>query len=950
MTKHHLLAAAAVLALFAPLASVTAQGRPAAAARAQAATDLPADPALRTGTLPNGMRYQLMRNATPPGTASLRLRFDVGSMYEAEDQRGLAHFIEHMVLNETRNVPEDEFIKRLQRFGLKFGPDTNASTDFDQTVYMLDLPKTDAATVDTALFLLREVAGEATFTTGAIDRERGIILSEERTRATPQFRGIVDQIGYLFKGDLLPNRVPIGLTDVIRTAPRERFIRFYENYYRPERATLIAVGDFDPAAMEAKIRAQFGSWTARGKAGAELPAPKIAQRGVDAHVFVEPGVGTQVSLNWQRPYDARPDSRAVQQQKLVELLGLQIIYRRLERIASTSANPPFIGAASLRQEIGKRGEVVTVLGVAQPGKWQAALAAIEQEQRRAVRHGFAQAELDREIAGIRAALTAAAAGAATRTTPALAQSLVKAVNDGDVFTAPAFDLALFEEAVKGLTADQVAQATRRLFTGSGPLLYLTSPNAVEGGEAALRAAYAETAKVEVAAANFEQAKTWPYESFGAPGTVAERRELEGLGASAIRFANGVRLTVKPTSFRNDEILVSVRIGDGILDIPADRPNPSWALNGGAFVLGGPGKMTYEDMQQVLSSRVYALNLGIGEDAFLLQGKTRPQDFATQLQVLAAYASDPAWRPTGWERLRAYSGTIQDQLASTPGGVFGRDAGALLRSGDRRWATPSREEMAASKIEDGKALLGAPLASGPIEIVITGDIAVDEAVRQVAATFGTLPPRQPASFAPAALDVRFPASGLVRRTHGGRPDQGLVFIAWPTDGFFADQRRTRVLNVLSEVLELRLNEEIREKQGTTYSPGVSHNASQTFPAYGYLSAQIEAPPEKLGGFLADVAKIAANLRDTPITDDELQRARKPLVESVQRNKATNEWWLAQLANAQTRPETSVSIREGIAQYESITPADIQQAARRYLVDAKAWKMEVVPAAAAAPAAK
>ena len=259
-------------------------------------------------------------------------------------------------------------------------------------------------------------------------------------------------------------------------------------------------------------------------------------------------------------------------------------------------------------------------------------------------------------------------------------------------------------------------------------------------------------------------------------------------------------------------------------------------------------------------------------------------------------------------------------------------------------------MAASRVADGKALLGGPLGSGPIEIVIVGDVTVDEAVRQVAATFGALPARKGPSFAPAALDIRFPAPALVRRTHKGRADQGLAYIAWPTDGFFADQRRTRVLNVLGEVLEGRLIDEIREKQGTTYSPNAGHNASQVFPNYGFLSAQIEAPPEKLDGFLAAAAKIAASLRDTPVSDDELQRARKPLIENIQRQKASNNgWWLSQLAHVQDRPEVSESILQGITQYQSITPADLQQAARRYLVDAKAWKMAVVPEAGTATAA-
>jgi zinc protease len=951
MIKKWYLAAATALWVVAPaLAPAAAAPSRAAAAPPVAASDLPSDPAVRAGVLPNGMHYRIMRNATPPRNASLRLRIDAGSMYETDDQRGLAHFIEHMVLNGPKNVPEGEFVRRLERAGLKFGPDTNARTEFEQTVYMLDLPETDAATVDTALFLLREVAGEATLAPSAIDSERGIILSEERTRATPQYRAALDQYGYLLRGDLLPSRFPIGSTEVIRAAQRDRFARFYDAYYRPERATLIAVGDFDPEAMEAKIRAQFGTWKGRGKPGPELPAAKLGARKSEAHVFVEPGVGTQVSVNWVRPHDSRPDSKAVEQQKMIELLGLQIINRRLERIASSSANPPFIGAGAGRNDFAKRGEVVSIVAATQPGQWQAGLAAIDQEQRRAAQFGFAQAELDREVQAIRAALGAAAAGAATRTSPVLAEGLVKAVNDQDVFTTPAFDLSLFEETVRGLTADKVAQATRQLFSGAGPLLYLTSPAPVEGGDTALLAAYAADQKSAVAATEFQQAKDWPYQSFGTPGTVAERHELDGLGATAIRFQNGVRLTVKPTDFRKDEVLVSVRIGDGLLDLPADRPNPSWALNAGALVLGGPAKITYEDLQQVLSSKVYGVAFGIGEDAFVLNGKTRPQDFATQLQVLAAYVSDPSWRASGWDRLRAYSGTIQDQLATTPGGVFARDAGVLLHSGDSRWATPTREQMATSKIDEGKALLAAPFASGPMEIVIVGDISVDEAVRQVAATFGALPPRGAPTIAATAKTANFPAGGLVRRTHKGRADQGLAFVAWPTNGFYADQKRTRTLNLLGNVLELRLIDEIREKQGTTYSPDATHSASQTFPSYGYLAAQIEAPPEKLDPFLADVAKIAASIRDTPVTADELQRARKPLIENIQRQRASNEWWLTQLANAQTNPGVSESIREGIAQYEALTPADIQQAARQYLVDAKAWKMEIVPEAAATAAPK
>ncbi len=922
-----------------PAPAAKAAAAIAAPAWPQAASDLTADPDIRFGMLPNGMRYAIMKNKTPPGAASLRLRIDAGSLEEQDDQRGLAHFIEHMVFNGTTHVPEGEFVKQLERLGLRFGPDTNASTGFDETVYMLDLPKADAVSVDTGLFLLREAAGEAAFDAGAVERERGIILSEERTRAGPQMRTFEDEIGYLLKGDLLPSRVPIGLPEIIRTAQRDRFLRFYNGYYRPERTTLVAVGDFDMDSIEAKIRSKFGDWRAQGAAAPDVPPSRIAGRDTESHVFVEPGGPARVSLTWVRPPDLRPDTKAHRAERMVSQLGLRIIGRRLERIAN-APSPPFIGASTARSQIADRAELVQILAVSRPGEWNKALESIEQELRRATEHGFTQAELDREVTEQRAALTTFAAGAATRTSQALAGQIVAAVNEDNVVTTPADNLARFEENVRGLTAARVSAATRALFAGKGPLVYMTSPTPVDGGDKALLAAFDASRAVPVAAPAAHAASTWPYKSFGTPGAVADRRELADLGVTLVRFANGVRLTVKPTDFRKDEILVALRFGGGLFEVPRDRPAPLWGL--GAFEQGGLGKLDSDDLEEVLADTVYGARLGVDDDAFSLSGRTRPSDFARQMQILAAFATDPGWRPTGWDRSKASASTIHAQLRSTPGGVAGRESGVLLHSGDTRWAFPSQEAMESSSIADLKRIVAPALASEPMEVMIVGDVTVDEAIRQTAATFGALPPRGPIRADEAGRQTRFPAPALVRLTHEGRADQGLAMIAWPTVDFFSDQRRARTLSLLAQILQLRLIEEIREKQATTYSPGAGHNASDTFAGYGYMSARIEAPPERLEPFLADAARIARELGEAPVSDDELQRARKPLIESLERQRASsNAWWMGALANIQQRPEVAESIRIAIAQYQSITAAELQAAARQYLVEDRSWKMLVTP---------
>ena len=242
----------------------------------QARSDIAVDPEIRFGTLPNGMRYALRRQTIPEGQAALRLRIDAGSLMEADDQQGLAHFLEHMAFNGSQAVPEGEMIKILERLGLAFGADTNASTGFDETIYKLDLPRTDAETVDTSLMLMRETARNLLIAPDAVDRERGIVLSEERARDTPAYRTYKARLAFLLKGQRVNERYPIGLTQVLQDAPAQRIRDFYEAYYRPERAVIVAVGDFDLDLMEGKIREAFADWAPAAGDGAGSEFEEIA--------------------------------------------------------------------------------------------------------------------------------------------------------------------------------------------------------------------------------------------------------------------------------------------------------------------------------------------------------------------------------------------------------------------------------------------------------------------------------------------------------------------------------------------------------------------------------------------------------------------------------------------------------------------------------------------------
>lgn len=916
----------------------------------QARSDLRADPAVRFGALPNGMRYAIRRQATPPGQAAFRLWFATGSLMEADDQAGLAHFLEHMAFNGSKEVKEGEMIKILERLGLAFGADTNASTGFSETVYKLDLPHTDAETVDTALKLLREAAFNLSIDPAAVDRERGVVLAEERARDTPGYRVTIERLKFLLKGQRLPQRLPIGRVEVLKTAPAGRIADFYRQWYRPERAVFVAAGDFDVDAMEARIRAAFGGWTAQGPAPAEPDQGSIAPRGAEARLVVDPGLTQGLQIAWVSPPDHAPDTVAKRRRDLIETLGLAVLNRRYSAIARSS-DPPFLGAGAYKGEQDDAARIATIAVSAESGRWREALAAAEQEQRRLVAYGVRQDELDREVEEFRASLKAAAAGSATRRPADLAGEILSSLPDHTVVTSPADDLTYFEAAVKDLKADSVNAALKGVFQGQGPLVFMTSPTPVEGGERTLLAALATSQAVAVAPPAAASHIAWPYESFGPPGQVAEQRAVGDLGVTFVRFRNGVRLTVKPTAFRDDEVLVRVNAGRGMLSLPSDRQSPFWAAN--ALVEGGLKKIDVEDMERVLASRFYGSRFSIADDAFVLSGATRTGDLSPQLQVLAAYLTEPAWRDAAFARIKAASRTIHDQYESTVGGVLTRDLAGILHSGDRRWTFPSRDEMAAATLADVQAAVTPGLSEGSIEVVIVGDVTVEQAIAATAATFGALPQRpDPSPPSTPSRGGEFPrgAPTPVVLTHKGRADQAVGYVAWGTSDYWADPQRARDAAVLREIMKLRLTEDLREAQGVTYSPDVNSQHSLVWSGWGYIAANVEAPPEKLPGFFADVMKIAEDLRATEVSADELARARQPRLEGIQRAQQTNSYWVSELSGAQADPRRLDVIRDIGPGTQRVTAADVRRAAQALLRPEAAFRLMVVPASSPAAAGK
>lgn len=900
--------------------------------------DIPADPAVRYGRLPNGMQYAIRANSTPKGAASIRMHFTFGSIAEKEHERGLAHFIEHMAFNGTTNVPEGDMKKMLERYGLAFGADTNAFTSFDSTLYVLELPKVGDDLVDTALFLMREVASEVKFDPAAVDRERGVILSEKRSRDGYQLRRAFENVTYHMPQSAFAVGLPIGTSKVLSNATAGDLADLYRRYYRPENTTLVIAGDIDPDAIEAKLKARFGNWAGQGKPGARLDRGRIdLRRPADFASFIDPAVETTVMITRYRPWEEPADTRARRRDLLIQQVALGLLTRRLQNI-SNSADAKLINGAAMQSPSRDLAWATSISAVAPEGEWHGALATIEQEMRRAIEHGFTASELKVQLSDMHGGLKMAADQASTRRSSALADSVVRTVEGKDLVTTPEFRLQFFREVRPTIRIAEVNSAIRKLWSGSPPLVYVTDKTPV--AKTAIAQVLADSRKVAVLPHKDSGPQKFAYDTFGPAGTVVADSRIDDLGIRSVRFANNVRLNIKKTDFEKGAVRYSVRIAGGDLALPADKIGLS-ALISTLSPIGGLEKHSAEDLKQIFAGRGIQPGFTVDTDAIVAAGRTIPNDLALQMKLSAAFVTAPGYRPEAATRWRSLVPIFDKQWRATPQGVLGAKVPGVLANDDPRFSFPEAAVLSARTLDEARAALTPLLSTAPIEIGIVGDVDEAAVIDAVARSFGALPMR--AAAAPDYKDQRqaqFRRSlKPVRLTHHGPADQAVLVAAWETTDD-DDQKETIGLVMLADVLRLELTEKLREELGDTYAVAVSSATSDIYDGYGYLRLSTVVSPDKLPAVEQAAQEVVARLRGKPIDPDLLARARNPNLERVERQQRENVYWLSLVDEAQGNPDRLERHRLRKGLYQALTAGDIQELARKYLAPDKMLAVHIV----------
>jgi zinc protease len=910
-------------------------------------SDLKPDPAAVWGRLPNGLRYVILPNKEPRARASLRLVVGSGSLYETEAQRGLAHYLEHMAFNGSTHYAPGTLVEYFQRLGMGFGNDTNAYTSFDSTVYMLELPNTEPATLAEGFQVFGDYAGGLLLETKGVDKERGIILAEKRARDSVEYRSFVAESEFLLGDSLIPKRMPIGLTEVIEKATREPFVQFYNDWYRPDNVAVIAIGDFDPARVEAQIRQAFGPLQPRAPARPQPDLGKISTApGLHVKFHPEPEAPrVTASIQTITPYGGEPDTAANRLKYLPRDLGFQILTRRLSILAKKDNAPFTDGYANVSDSYNFYRNGFVELHC-KPENWRAALGVAEQELRRALQYGFQPAELAEATANYLNSLEQGAKSASTRRSDELASELVSCLLRDEVFTHPDADLALLKPALEKVTTGDCLRAFREAWAVNQLYVFLTG-NVDLSKESAtpeqtVTGAYEASRAVAVKPPESTANETFAYTNFGPAGAVARHEHVADLDVHLIEFANGVRLNLKKTDFEANTIRVNIRAGAGRLTEPPAEPGIAF-LTDLTFISGGLGKHSIDDLQRLFAGKTVGLNFNVRDDAFNLSGTTNRDDLPAQLQLLTAYLVDPGYRPEALRQAQKIIGQTYSHFAHTPAGPMQTEVPNLLASGDPRFGLPAEDVVLRRTLSEVKAWLTPQLADGAIEIAIAGDIDLDATIDAVARTLGALPRRAPKPELADARKVLFPAPFAKGYAVPTEIPKGLVTIYWPTTDA-RDVRLARRLTLLAEILSDRLRVKIREEMGDAYSPRAGSAPSDTYTHYGFLLAHVTIDPAQAQKIVDTILALAADLQKKGATPDELDRAKMPILTELRESARTNPYWLsAVIGSCQEYPQRLDWCRSRYRDFEGISKAEIDALAAQYLDPSRSYRVTVLPAA-------
>jgi len=908
-------------------------------------SDLKPSPNLRHGRLENGFRYVLMRNSEPKKRVSVHLDVQVGSLNERDGEEGLAHFLEHMLFRGSNYFAPGELIKYFQSLGMQFGPDVNAHTGFTETVYDILLPDGSRNHIGKAIIAAKDFARGALLLDSEIDKERNVVLAEKQRRDSVEYRTLISTLGFEFPGSLIAKRLPIGREAVIQTAGRGALKKFYDAWYRPDRMILVMVGEFDLEVAETLIKNEFSSLpSGQGPAFSSDFGP-IDHRGIKTFYHYEKEAGaTTVSIETVEKIKPAKDSISVRKTLFIKDVADAMVRNRLDALTGEPENP-FTGAfinSGIYLDTVKYSEIYAECD---PENWKPSLALIEKTLRDALTYGFTEYELERIKKTFLNMLDNAEKKASTRNSSGLSRQIIFALNNKKVFLSPAQKKELFVPILNQLTLADAHEAFKNTWSSNHRLvlaignLDLTKTGAAPEG--IVRKVFEQSVAVRAQRPRRVKNPEFPYLPIPEnPGAIVSKKVIPDLGITRVEFANRVVLNVKRTDFQANSFHVNLIFGDGKRIQPDGQPGMS-LLAAGVVNESALGGLDKDELERALSGKNTRVHFYAVDDFFGFKGAAASGEVSLMFQLLYAHLKDPGFREKALRLSLERFDQEYKRLKATVDGVMRIDGERFLYGGDSRFGLPGKfQDFSMLSLNDVANWIRGPLAHDRIEISVVGDVDVNEVISEAAKYLGSLPERTGSKMKKSAALPFFPEGQTRKIMAPSNITKGLTTVAWPTEDIW-NIKRSRALTVLGSLFSERLRVRIRETLGVSYSPVAFNQSSKVYPEYGVLKTLIYADPEKMGLIEQEVKKIALDLAENGVTDDELQRALEPVLVRIKDLRRQNAYWLDMVMTGSERyPQQLEWSRSIITDYEAITREYLSSLAKKYFDPSKAAVLIIV----------
>jgi zinc protease len=890
---------------------------------------LPFDAQVTRGTLPNGLTYYIRRNTRPEKRVSLQLAVKAGSVDEEDDQQGLAHFLEHMAFNGGRHFKPGELISTFEATGARLGPHVNAYTGFDETVYMFTLPTDREGVVLKGIQALSDFAGGMSLEPAEIDKERGVVIEEWRGGLGAASRLRDKQIPVLYYKSKYAERLPIGKPDVLRTFTPDRLRAFYTKWYRPDRMALIVVGDIDPAQMESTIRAEFAS-LARP---ATPPPDRVYEVPLQSELLVNVATdpeAQQASVSLARKKPRLPQDRiADYRRNLVHRLVFQMINDRFDEL-SRKPEAQILGAGAYESGLSPTVGTFTLSAAVQDGKLPNGLSTLEIESNRIKEFGFGAEELERARKWMLASYDRAYSERDKTESGSYAQEYVNHFLEGEPSPGIDFEYRLAKSAIPAITAPEVGDAARRLFSDESRVILAVSaqkPGVEIATDAQLREVLKAADATAVTAWVDNAGSSVLMEHVPEPAAVVDRRTIPELGVTVVRFANGVEGWFKPTDFKNDQVLFSLTASGGAsLATPALYPEATF---GPVLVeLSGIGGHTAVDLQKLLAGKIAAASPFVAASSHGISGSSTPANLETGLQLMNLTFTAPGDDPQAFALIRKQLEASYANRDNNPGLLF-RERVAQVNTSNHFTSQPLTLDRIAKLDRTAMATFYKERFSNAADFTffIVGAFKVDEALPLVARYVGSLPTTGKATSRFADLGVMFPAGIQRAILEKGREPRAQTVLSFFADPPIEENEQTRVA-AAADVLEIALRDILREELGETYN--VSAGLAQALPQRGggHVAVNFGASPDNIVKMIDRTLQEVNRLQQDGPSADLVTRVKETARREHETALRQNGFWLGRLQSAKLLGRDPLLILKREERIDALTRENIQDAFRKY----------------------